>query len=184
MGWRVSEWWDPSPSWRGRSGERQPRGSLWAYGVRRPWRIPQWRCPGDRGSEGAASGGRSTWGGCLSIREDTSVCSHRCRNTEGESKRRMGLGKKRRMETKEEWAGMDKWSGPRLEVIAADSCLTVGCPLLWEPSGSPAAGSPGQGRDLAPPGCFGLSRIQIARQMLSAPAKSSLPPAPSSFGGH
>lgn len=28
-------------------------------------------------------GGRSTWGGCLSIREDMSVCSHRHRNTEG-----------------------------------------------------------------------------------------------------
>lgn len=78
---------------------------------------------------------------------------------------------------------MDKRSSPRLEVIAADSCLPVGCPPLWEASGSPAAGSPGQGKDLAPPGPFGLSRIRIASQMLSAPDKSNLPPAPSSFGG-
>ena len=79
---------------------------------------------------------------------------------------------------------MDKWSSPRLEVIAADSCLTVGCPPLWEASGSPATGSPGQGKDLAPPGHFSLSRTQIAKQMLSAPAKSSLPLAPSPFRGH
>lgn len=33
LGWRVSEWWGPSPSRRGRSGERQPRGFLGAYGI-------------------------------------------------------------------------------------------------------------------------------------------------------
>lgn len=38
----------------------------------------------------------------MSIREDMSVCSHRHRNTEGENKKRLGLRRKWRMETKEE----------------------------------------------------------------------------------
>lgn len=73
---------------------------------------------------------------------------------------------------------MDKWSSPRLEVscwLLPDSRLSP----LWEASGSPATGSPGQERTWPLPGTSSLSRTQIARQMLSAPAKSSLPPAPS-----